>query len=126
MNGTAHKFGGLLAGIWMSYAMHLTIPMAIIVMLISIMGASIPDIDRILPFFTHRGFMHTPVGAALFTIVFKLILITLNTTIVLEIAFLVGYISHLIMDTFTCMGIMWFYPISKKRLRINFRGVKWK
>ena len=116
MNGTAHKIGGILAGIGLSYGLKLTIPLSIITIILTIIGASIPDIDRILPLFTHRGIVHTLVGAAFFTIACKLILLHLNVTIALEMALLVGYVSHLILDTFTHMGIMWMYPITRVRI----------
>ncbi len=108
MNGTAHFTGGLLTGLGLYY---FWIP-DIAVIIVAIIGASIPDIDRRLPLFTHRGIMHTLVGASFFVLFFKWMGLIQG----FELALFAGYLSHMLLDTTTKMGIMWFYPISKVRI----------
>lgn len=100
----------------------------------AIIGSLIPDSDlpntkisTHLPFtskiinklFGHRGFIHTPLCAALFT---GIIYFSINHFFYSEIAwiiasgFLCGFLMHLLQDSFTKGGIMFLYPFSKSRI----------
>jgi len=80
-------------------------------------------------FFKHRGFLHTPVFLAiLFVAVYALAgmlsaLDVLPEAIAHELpvfyltaAVTLGALSHLILDSLTPGGIMWLWPVSKKRI----------
>ena len=59
----------------------------------------------------HRGIFHS---------LFLLILISLVVALVKiesAIAFFAGYLSHLILDSLTLEGVMFFYPFSKKKTK---------
>ncbi len=59
----------------------------------------------------HRGIFHSP---------FLLILVSMIIAIInIEIAaaFFVGYLSHLVLDSLTPGGVMFFYPFSRKRIK---------
>jgi len=107
-----------------------------IFIIIILMASALPDIDsykskvgrKIKPvsflinlFFRHRGIFHS---------VFVLILISLLIMLVsheIAIAFFIGYLSHLILDSLTPKGVMLFYPFSKKRTKGFIRtGSLWE
>lgn len=68
-------------------------------------------------FFGHRGFFHTIwIPALLF-----LILILFNVKIIIGIAVLIGYLSHLFLDAITRQGIRPLYPIYNKRINGFFK-----
>lgn len=109
MNGSWHKFFGLLIGVglyqyWNPY---------LIIIPIAIIGSTLPDIDLILPFFKHRGITHSILGVLFVTIWFKIMLIQIGIVQELEIAFVAGYLSHLVLDSCTPQGVKWLYPLSK-------------
>lgn len=56
----------------------------------------------------HMGIIHTP-----FFIILTSIPVFLYN-LVLGLSFLLGGLSHILADTGTDTGIMWFYPVSKK------------
>ena len=98
----------------------------IIFIAILLIASIIPDIDsykskigkKIKPlsfliniFLGHRGIFHS---------LFLLILISFVIAIVKTepaIAFFIGYLSHLLLDSLTPEGVMFFYPFSKKRTK---------
>ena len=63
-------------------------------------------------FFGHRGIFHT---IYIPTLLF-LILILLNIKIIIGIAVLIGYLSHLFLDAVTRQGIRPFYPLYNERI----------
>lgn len=63
--------------------------------------------------FGHRGFFHTPI---LYIALYFLMSMALPTSICL--GFLIGTMSHLVLDSFNYKGIMWFYPLTKKHFHI--------
>lgn len=98
----------------------------IVFVAILLIASALPDIDsyksklgkKIKPisfliniFLGHRGIFHSP---------FLLILISMLIAIInqeIASAFFVGYLSHLILDSLTPEGVMFFYPFSKKRTK---------
>lgn len=140
MNGICHKIGGITTSvIILSTAFQDVTPETFAVATIAgALGSLIPDIDEpnsivgkkvkllskgFKAIFGHRGIIHTP---------FMLILICIGLFFGLKkipeeflhlctysaIFFVIGYLSHLILDYMTPQGIMIFYPFSKKRFRI--------
>ena len=69
--------------------------------------------------FKHRGLFHTPIFALGLFIIMSCVMFSISKTInfVYPLCFLIGYLSHLFLDTFTPSGIMWLYPFYKKRSR---------
>ena len=107
-----------------------------IFIIIMLIASALPDIDcykskagkKIKPlsfliniFLGHRGIFHSP---------FLLILISLLIMLVsheIAAAFFIGYISHLVLDSLTPKGIMFFYPFSKKKIKGFIRtGSLWE
>jgi len=72
----------------------------------------------------HRGFTHTLVG--LLVVATPLILmVATGTTFVgadlvvsAQVGFLLGWLSHMVIDTFNTAGIPWLWPITKKRFKV--------
>lgn len=62
--------------------------------------------------FGHRGFFHT----IYIPVLLFLILALLNIKVIIGIAVLVGYMSHLFLDALTPAGIRPFYPLYNKRI----------
>lgn len=88
-----------------------------------ILGSLFPDIDSatsligsklklVSLFFKHRGAIHSLPVLAVCTMVFFL----LSNNAYYSIAFLLGYLFHLLIDSLTPKGVAWLWP-SKKRIR---------
>lgn len=104
----------------------LEIPNAILFVIIVMFFASLPDIDessskvskKLRPlsfiiniFFKHRGIIHSIYAP----LVISIILVLMHQR-VYALAVFVGYLSHLILDSLTVMGIQPFSPLIKKRI----------
>lgn len=64
----------------------------------------------------HRFISHSLLGVFLFGFGLKLLLGKISTVVLVDMnivwwAFMIGFISHLIMDTFTREGVPWLFPI---------------
>ncbi|MFH1440160.1 MAG: metal-dependent hydrolase [Candidatus Woesearchaeota archaeon] len=91
----------------------------LIFMLIATFGSMMPDIDnpssklgrnvKIVGYvFKHRGFFHSLPALFLFTyIIFRFS----SPPIMFTLAFFLGYLSHLLLDSLNYHGIYWFYPL---------------
>lgn len=89
-----------------------------ILLIFLILGSMFPDVDtpysksgKIFPLwilFKHRGVTHTLLSA----IILSIPIIYINKYYALS--FFIGYILHLITDTFTPTGVKWFYPFKDK------------
>lgn len=135
MTGKTHILGGALAGELAALAVGNTSPTVAAVLIGgSIAGSLLPDIDHVNSKVSrssivaqatsyavsgvtrHRGFIHTPVfilssvvllsGASVFG---------LPHGWLLTLALALGMLSHLILDTLNPTGIMWLWPLKKKR-----------
>lgn len=106
-----------------------------------VVGALLPDIDhgnsyiskKLKPiskftskYFRHREFTHSILGAGLMTVFLDFILKkigfqdTYRTVFIQSI--LLGIISHIFLDMLTPAGVVLFYPLSKKRIKLlHFR-----
>ena len=76
---------------------------------------------------SHRLLSHSFIGLAIFSYLLHLLLIYLSQIILIDMSlvwwsFILGYLSHLIADSFTKVGVPWFFPIP---LRIGFPPIKW-
>lgn len=103
-----------------------------------VLGSLFPDIDhrnsylsrKIKPIssitskiFKHREFTHSIVGTLLFYYLLSSILGKTNieamySTMFIE-AFIIGVISHIVLDMLTVSGVVLFYPMYKKRIGIQ-------
>lgn len=71
---------------------------------------------------THRHLSHSILGLLLYSWLFKLLLNYLSTFILVDMnlvfySFILGYLSHLFMDTLTKEGVPWLFPI---KIRFGF------
>lgn len=88
-------------------------------------GGTLPDIDLLMgdsrkdTIWKHRGIVHTPL---FLTILLVFIIIGenhlsangSNNFFYLNVIFVLSFLSHLLLDSLNIVGIMWFYPFSKK------------
>ena len=126
MTYKTHFIGGVCAPIMLSAVMP--IENIAVVAGVSAFSALLPDIDiegskvhnkagivgkGVTSIFSHRGFIHTPI---LYVVLYALMSMVLPQAICL--GFLIGTISHLVLDTFNYKGIMWMYPFSRKHFHI--------
>jgi inner membrane protein len=126
MTYKTHFIGGACAPIMLSAVMP--IENIAVVAGVSAFSALLPDIDiegskvhnkagivgkGVTSIFSHRGFIHTPI---LYVVLYALMSMVLPQAICL--GFLIGTISHLVLDTFNYKGIMWMYPFSRKHFHI--------
>ena len=91
--------------------------------LIVVFGSALPDIDspnskigrkvKVIGWlFKHRGFFHSFIALALFSLLFY----SLSNNMLYSAAFFFGYLSHLVIDAFTLEGIAPLHPISTRRI----------
>jgi len=81
-------------------------------LILGMVASILPDLDASFHFmfpFVHRGIMHTP----LFLLAGIIAIYALTGDRKSCFSFGLGYSSHLILDTFTYSGIMWFFPLEK-------------
>lgn len=74
----------------------------------------------------HRYISHSILGVVVFGFAMDRLLKFISTTLIVNMdvvwwAFMIGFISHLVMDTFTKEGVPWFFPIP---LRIGIPPLK--
>ncbi len=75
---------------------------------------------------SHRMISHSLFGMALVGWLLKLLLLKISTVLLVDMnivwwAFMIGYISHLIADSFTKEGVPWLFPIP---IRLGFPPFK--
>ncbi len=86
------------------------------VTMISGIASIIPDIDLK---YKHRKLMHNITACLLAS----LIVMLLTSSIMYFKAFIIGYLTHILLDMTTIRGVYLFYPVSNKSVRIaNLRS----
>lgn len=114
---------------------NMTLGTALVAFGANMVGALAPDIDQptgalwhrvrggsvisriISPFFGgHRFISHSIIGIFLFGFIAKFILQITNSFLIVDQeivwwSFMIGFISHLVMDTITREGVPWLFPI---------------
>ena len=122
MMATTHLVFGFLAGLFGIQFLHPS--NQVLFMILVLFGSLLPDIDhprsklgRNVKFvswlFEHRGFTHS---------IYAVILVALITNIFTDnpvntYALMIGFMSHLVADSFSKEGVMFFHPLSKAKLR---------
>lgn len=128
----------------------LTLATGIVALGANMLGGLAPDIDQtsaefwnkirfgrllsryIAPLFgKHRYLSHSFVGIALFGLLLKFLLNTLDSVLIVDMnivwwSFMIGFLSHLITDSFTRDGVPWFFPLSLKIGFPPFRFLRFK
>jgi len=72
----------------------------------------------------HRGFTHTPVGLAVVVspLVFMLLTGTMfvgaDIVVSVQIGFVLGWFSHMVIDSFNYPGTPWLWPLVKKHFNV--------
>ena len=80
----------------------------------SMISKRIPIIPHIIGLFGHRKITHSLIGLFLFSI--PIFLFFSNEML---LVFIAGYLSHLVLDTLTKMGVPWGYPIIQKHYSLS-------
>lgn len=138
MMGKTHLAAGILTGelTALVYYRASIIP-ALIVIGTAAIGSLLPDIDHpgsllssstrlsrhisnsIAAVTPHRGLTHTPIFACM---IIAALYYFLQSRIIYSdpicIGLAVGILSHLVLDTLTERGVMWFWPIISKHMRL--------
>ncbi|HSU73182.1 MAG TPA: metal-dependent hydrolase [Candidatus Binatia bacterium] len=131
MMGRTHLAIGILLGLLL--LPFISVPSVFVFLLLISIGALLPDIDhehstmnricpvtRIVPtFFKHRGFFHSIFPPALLLAIFWYFgenFVGLSLTL--------GYLSHLLSDSLTRMGVNLLYPVSLWRMQGPFETGK--
>lgn len=133
---------------------HISLATGLVAFSANMIGGLAPDLDQptadlwhklpagglysrvITPLFGgHRYISHSLLGIALFGIGLHYLLDLAHTVLLVDMTivwwtFMIGFVSHLIMDTFTREGVPWLFPIPIKfgvpplaRLRIKTSGL---
>lgn len=114
---------------------HLTLGTLVVSVGANLIGGLAPDLDQstskiwhripagtllgkfISPFFGgHRFLSHSLIGLMLFGFLSRYLLTVISSTLLVDMnivwwAFIIGYFSHLVMDSFTKEGVPWIFPI---------------
>jgi len=114
---------------------HLSLATALVAFSANLIGGLAPDIDQptadlwhklpagtlysrlVTPFLGgHRYISHSLIGIFLFGFLSHWFLEVIKTVLLVDmnivwLAFMIGYVSHVIMDTFTHEGVPWLFPI---------------
>ncbi len=141
MTGRTHDlaaFSALTYIVAASPIIHMSLATALCAFTANLIGGLTPDIDQPtadlwhkLPggtfysrLFTplmggHRFISHSIIGIVLFGFLAHFILVLMSKSLLTNMnivwwAFMIGYISHLIMDSFTREGVPWLFPIPFK------------
>lgn len=143
MNYKAHSVGGICTGLAFSIA---TMPQenqflyTAVITTSALLGSLLPDVDepnsfigkkvwllsKIIKFTTgHRGIFHTIIISFIFPLIYYL---TKDNELFLKyswfpylntiIGLTIGYLSHLLMDAMTEMGVPLLWPITKRKISI--------
>ena len=146
MTAKTHILGGVLAGELVCIAGASSMLAAPALLTGAAAGALLPDIDHrgskvsrssaagraasfaVSTLATHRGVIHTPAFVLVFGAVLGAASLFTDWRFggELLLGLLVGMLSHLVLDTLNPSGIMWLWPISRKRLQelIQQKGKK--
>lgn len=114
---------------------HITLVTLFVVVIVNQIGSTFPDLDqptaefyRELPagsilgqLFSpllggHRHISHSILGICLYSWLIHLLLVYLGQFVLVDMdlvwySFILGYLSHLVMDSLTKEGVPWFFPI---------------
>ena len=87
---------------------------------LALIASTIPDLDLKLD---HRKLLHSLFAVLLTSFIIFIALNAFSNPITMNPAYhvtsyVIGYLSHIVVDMFTCNGVALLYPISKKRYRI--------
>jgi len=138
MTGRTHDlaaFTALAVVVTSSPLPQMTLATALVAFSANMIGGLAPDIDQptatlwnriraggiigriVKPFLGgHRYISHSLIGIFLFGFIARLILDAMSSFLIVDMdivwwAFMIGFASHLIMDTFTTEGVPWMFPI---------------
>ncbi len=71
--------------------------------------------------FNHRGIVHSIFAALAFFVLLFTASATIGISPVYSYAFVLGYISHLFLDSLNPYGVAWLAPLTGKRVRSKIR-----
>jgi len=141
MTGRTHDLAAFTAMtfiVTLSPLPKITLATALLSLGANMVGGITPDIDQptgklwedvgfkhnLAGFFTpilggHRHLSHSILGMIIFGILSKIVLEFLTKIVVFDLniawwAFMIGFFSHLVMDTFTQEGVPWLFPVPIK------------
>jgi len=75
--------------------------------------------------FAHRGMIHSLIGAMMFGWIVFGVVYLINQPGILAIWYFLGYMAHLVADSFTRRGVSWAAPISERRLKFVIKTSSW-
>ena len=146
MTGKTHTVGGIalaltvtsLTGLYYPDGINVSLATTGVYLACAGTGALLPDIDtkrstvsqkhKVVSFFsrlflTHRGFTHSPLCLVILSVIFELIKSLIHTTFTDAMfnGLLIGYASHIVLDSFNPKGVPLLYPCET---RFSFGRVK--
>ena len=132
MKGKSHLVCGTIAGAAVSVLTHQPIQNILLITGSSALFSLIPDIDHpesmlghyikpvskfIKENLGHRTITHSGLWLCLFAILLYTSFNTMWFPVVLGST--VGFLSHILSDTFTVGGVPWMWPLSRKKIRLT-------
>jgi len=104
-------------------------------------GSVLPDIDHPKSFignrtrgfsdgigvvFGHRGLAHSIAGVVFFLIAARFLLTSFQLPLGLADWLMVGYIAHLVEDSFSKAGVAWLQPVYNRRIQFGFKLIYYR
>lgn len=90
----------------------------------SFIGQRVPLVsDGVRKVFGHRGIVHSVIGALCFTLLTRFLIAVFDWPVEWSTWFLIGFLAHLIEDSFSKHGIAWLRPIYNKNLQFGFKKI---
>jgi len=90
-----------------------------------IIGSVFPDVDHPQAFLgkivKHRGIIHSLLACCISSFVLAILLLIYNVSLLIALAFFIGYLSHLAADSLTVMGVEWLQPFKKGKISFIIR-----
>jgi len=86
-------------------------------------AAFLPDIDWRMQYSWHMGNVHRKLLHNVWVLIgLSIIVYLLFNDLFLVLGVAVGFVSHLIADSFTVTGVYWLYPLGKESEKFHLRG----
>lgn len=104
-------------------------------------GSVLPDIDHPKSFignrtrglsdsvgtiFGHRGLAHSLAGVIFFLFAIRFLLTSFQLPLVWADWLIVGYMAHLIEDSFSKAGVAWLQPVYNRRMQFGFKLIYYR
>jgi membrane-bound metal-dependent hydrolase YbcI (DUF457 family) len=110
-------------GLFLGTLFHYLLDIDFSFILLAGFAAFLPDIDWRMQYSWHMGNVHRKVLHNVWVLIVLVILTyLLSNSLFLSFGIIIGFVSHLIADSFTKKGVFWLYPLGKDSRKYFLNG----